>query len=676
MRYPLHLCVMALLCLPCSILLSAMNVNVNVYAVGQGNAVLVKGGGHVMLIDAGSSASRLTALVHNRALKKQGSDVHGKKKYTLYEDADDVPPTQQTSEGFEHATPESHTESGSSAPSDRSSQSPPPNPTTAQPERHNKRKREGDHNEGPEQKRRRYEQRVKEKKAKHEKERVKYMQDIFLKIRSELPDDKKPRPKPKASKKGKGAQKKKAQNPLPNRYLQTVVVTHPDKDHYNLIPKLLAPKMNVRIGNIVLSGFWEDYNETFQKWLVAINNANLLDHKPLFTGTRRTDGKWLDGATTEGVARAYNSYLPSRTEQEKKIEKALQIFGGTPHSQGDTPFFEILSMNAGHAQTERAVLPTNTEQSDTAPMDVSASEPVFYRANMGSNANSLVLKLTVPRIRDTQEDGRKESRFVFSGDATRETWGHIYTSFSGILKENPAFLRTDYLLLSHHGSPHEGCTHEKMIELFAPKACLVSVGRHQSYHHPGKATLEMLLSKKGLLWHTAPHTASYFGKRPNATKDDPLLLRRIDDVQKAFFSTFSSGDMQVALHEDFAVHTTYAKTSSYSMFADNKQKVFLGKLYIRPGSVITVPKEQKLSDAFDVLEDDAEEDEETTVVWTKRTQKKQSFLAPHPQTYRPKKPYTQREDFADLPLRHFLYNRQKRQLTPLDALYTPDIEED
>lgn len=670
MRYPLHFCVMALLCLPCSILLSAMNVDVNVYAVGQGNAVLVKGGGHAMLIDAGSSASRLTALVHNRALKKQGSDVHGQKKYALFKSKTAVPPTQQTPEGFEHATPGSQTESGSSAPSNKGSHS----LTHSK-----KRKRKTDHDEGPEQKRRRHEKRVKQKKAKHEKERVKYMKDVLAKIRLELPDDKKPRKKPKTTTKGKRAQKKKAQVPPPNRYLKTVVVTHPDNDHYNLIPKLLAPKMNVRIGNIVLSGFWEDYHDTFQKWLNAMREANLLDHEPLFTGTSRADGKWLDGAATEGIARAYNSYLPGRTALEEKIEKALQIFGGTPHSQDDKPFFEILSMNAGHAQAEQAVLSTNTEQSDAVPMDTGASEPGFYRANMVSNANSLVLKLTVPRTSDTEEDERKESRFVFSGDATRETWDHIYTSFSGILEENPEFLRTDYLLLSHHGSPHEGCTHEKMIELFAPKACLVSVGRHRSYHHPGKATLEMLLSKKGLLWHTVPHTASYFGKRPNATKDDPLLLRRIDNVRQAFFSTFSSGDMHVALHEDFAVYTTYAKTASYSMFADNKQKVFLGKLYIRPGQVITLSKKQKskqkLADAFKALEEDAQKDAAKTLIWQKHKRKKQSFLAPHPQTFCANTPYAQREDFADLPLRHFLYDTKEKQLTPLEALYAPDIEE-
>ncbi len=59
---PLHLYVLAVLCLPFAPLFGVMDVDVNIYAVGQGNGVLVKGGNHAMLIDAGSSASRLTAL--------------------------------------------------------------------------------------------------------------------------------------------------------------------------------------------------------------------------------------------------------------------------------------------------------------------------------------------------------------------------------------------------------------------------------------------------------------------------------------------------------------------------------------------------------------------------------------------------------------------------------------
>ena len=45
LRFPLFI----ILCLPFTPLFGVMNVDVNIYAVGQGNGVLVKGGDHAML---------------------------------------------------------------------------------------------------------------------------------------------------------------------------------------------------------------------------------------------------------------------------------------------------------------------------------------------------------------------------------------------------------------------------------------------------------------------------------------------------------------------------------------------------------------------------------------------------------------------------------------------------
>ncbi len=50
----LRLSLFTILCLPFAPLFCAIDVDVNIYAVGQGNGVLVKGGDHAMLIDAGS----------------------------------------------------------------------------------------------------------------------------------------------------------------------------------------------------------------------------------------------------------------------------------------------------------------------------------------------------------------------------------------------------------------------------------------------------------------------------------------------------------------------------------------------------------------------------------------------------------------------------------------------
>ena len=79
----LRLSLFTILCLPFAPLFCAIDVDVNIYAVGQGNGVLVKGGGHAMLIDAGSSASRLTALFHNRAFRH--GRLEGEKENFIYE---------------------------------------------------------------------------------------------------------------------------------------------------------------------------------------------------------------------------------------------------------------------------------------------------------------------------------------------------------------------------------------------------------------------------------------------------------------------------------------------------------------------------------------------------------------------------------------------------------------
>lgn len=79
----LRLSLFIILCLPFTPLFCAMDVDVNIYAVGQGNGVLVKGRDHAMLIDAGSSASRLTALFHNRAFRGESDRIDGKLSYRV-----------------------------------------------------------------------------------------------------------------------------------------------------------------------------------------------------------------------------------------------------------------------------------------------------------------------------------------------------------------------------------------------------------------------------------------------------------------------------------------------------------------------------------------------------------------------------------------------------------------
>lgn len=657
---PLRLYVLAVLCLPFAPLFCVMDVDVNIYAVGQGNGILVKGGNHAMLIDAGSSASRLTALFHNRAFR-DGRLEGAKERYKI-----DNPKEQEKSldntEGNRETPPPAPSETSTAATpptlssaliQDTSSQTgesssnattPEAASTSPQTTPQERRKRPRNNMESPEESKSANSRPT--KKARHKKEQVAYIEDLLRKIRSDLPDD------------------PNDQSDAPRKYLQTIVVTHPDSDHYDLIPRLLEVQNRVKVDNIVLSGFYEDYENPrqnrFLTWLQQMQTEGLLTNAPLFTGTTRADGKQLDenGEPLEvyeqNYARAYHSYLSDTTEREQQIEEALQIFGGSTDPQNSNPFFEILSMNAGH---------------DTAPVQPSEEDPPVSCINAESNVNSLVLRLSAPCLRNEQSE---INRFVFCGDATERTWERIHKLFARRLKKDPRFLNTDYLLVSHHGSPHDGCTSKTMLKLLAPKICFVSAGRHKKCHHPGKEVIELLTGDESPLWQTKEHSMAYFGVHPTEAqkkkkkghKKKPLCARRRDNITHALFSTFIHGDMHVPMHEDFQVAISYNKMPSVQAYQNDALQDFLCTLHGLPGVSFKIVEGKQATEAMQELEKEAQEDDEHIFVWCQalgQTGNVHPYLA----EVQPNLDYIKREDFFDLPLQHFLYDAENKTFTQM-----------
>jgi len=75
------------------------------------------------------------------------------------------------------------------------------------------------------------------------------------------------------------------------RKINHLVVTHPDSDHYNLIPKILS---GVKISQVFMVGEKDDYYKYFQKWLKAIpsNKKKILgsnDFNPVDTSSTDFD---------------------------------------------------------------------------------------------------------------------------------------------------------------------------------------------------------------------------------------------------------------------------------------------------------------------------------------------------------------------------------------------------
>ncbi len=234
----------------------------------------------------------------------------------------------------------------------------------------------------------------------------------------------------------------------------------------------------------------------------------------------------------EGYARPYSSSIDEavRTETERKIEAALQW----EDVEGDihTPVFQVLSMNAGHAVESM----------------LSGEPYVVHRANEDNNVSSIVLRLS----------GGQNS-VLLTGDAEKPTWAHIIATQKLLeIRSIERDLKTDYVLLSHHGSGSNGATSREFLELFQPKSCFLSVGRHMRYHHPAQATIDSVLSLQSL-FHTNSHSVSYFSKKDQ--KDTHKHKRR--HTRRALFSTLNSGHIHLDLNTD-TVLTSQVKKDTYT----------------------------------------------------------------------------------------------------------------
>lgn len=362
--------------------------------------------------------------------------------------------------------------------------------------------------------------------------------------------------------------------------LKTLVITHADKDHYNLIAKIFTDPKKTEIGTLILSGFKDDYTNNFQDWLQKFptsSHRTSAIKRVIFTGMYNGGENKQMGEGELGYARAYYSGMSDQTEIEKKIEEALNFSSGK--SNTEAPQLKVLSMNAGHT-TEKSGL--------------------IRISNDDKNSNSLVLRL--------EAEGQS---FLFAADATNATWEHIRANFWKKEEE----LQTDYILLSHHGSADEGATREDMLKLFNPKACFLSVGRHLAYHHPREDVLDILMSLSSILT-TKNHVVSYFGRQGD--KDNFSYKRR--RLTQAIFSTLNHGTLSLILQKREQGEKSIVRTSSYmeTVFEGMEHNI-LQKFSVDYDNVYCVEKGKIMQEALQELTNATFQQNKKRIFWKKGT---------------------------------------------------------
>lgn len=337
----------------------------------------------------------------------------------------------------------------------------------------------------------------------------------------------------------------KIREKLPNKNglfkLTTVVISHPDVDHYNLMSYIFAQDVNFKIGTVVLGGRWEQYNTDLKNWLrihyygrchpkkpkanksktvkrsgskaVKVNylSKKILPtnkiKKVIFTGAINGHVKEKNKEPSLPYARAYSSMFKKTTKspREKAIEEALQF----KSKSNQKPTIEILAMNVGYKEP----LDTYKDENDGKTEKSEAS-----------NTSSIVLRI----------EGKKAS-FTITGDADGCTWDFIEGCYLG----DTAKLETDYLLLSHHGALRNGPSRESTLKILKPKVCLISTGRHAKYGHPREEIIERLIRLKSIKTFSEKYPLTYFksdkGKYTRIRQDyDHMICSTIDDGSITF----------------------------------------------------------------------------------------------------------------------------------------------
>lgn len=235
--------------------------------------------------------------------------------------------------------------------------------------------------------------------------------------------------------------KKQPMEELSPIYVQTVVITHPDKDHYGWLTKLFKEKDD-HIDHIIFGGVPEHYDESGELRLK----------------------EWIKIR----LEKKTQIYFPAVSYEPIKSLKDIKLHEGrtwAEHTISPPGFKDALDFGEKVRISFLAVNPTHFKGNGDEILRMSSPED--------DNADSLVLKIT-----------NVEFSAILTGDATEVTTTRIINNNYN----NSDHLKTDILLASHHGSSTHGSNNEKWIKATQPKFVVISNGL--LHGHPNEEAYE------------------------------------------------------------------------------------------------------------------------------------------------------------------------------------------
>ena len=283
-----------------------------------------------------------------------------------------------------------------------------------------------------------------------------------------------------------------------------ILITHPDKDHFNLVEGLMDTA-SIREKTVLLGGPLEDYftsedSRDLMKHLRSkLSQFSFLSHdlseedienlmtkfQEIETARKAMRERYNNAEQKSHIDKEYARSLRKYVEKTFGHKKRGSIFNqklqdflkpgtpaavGSPSRRSGTEFCSSLSLD---------ILSANAGQGD---IHFPGGEMKTIVLNGNDNTNSVVLRVT-----HTKRDRRKQS-IILTGDAEGVTTDQIEERYGDQLEN------TDIMLACHHGAYTNDSNSTSWIEKTSPKVVIFSadVG---GQHHPRCDTVARYLSK-------------------------------------------------------------------------------------------------------------------------------------------------------------------------------------
>ncbi len=214
--------------------------------------------------------------------------------------------------------------------------------------------------------------------------------------------------------------------------------------------------------------------------------------------------------------RDHSAWLPYIYRNLKgRIEdiRVVSFFGGNPKEYG----FEA-GLIRELKTSQREILGINHLFASEVEYDVEQLHPDFLRLSQFGPANLRILAMnkSIPRPKDTNpsslvirfEYGVKS--VMISGDAPGDIIDDLLARTMHKERQYES-LRSDILLLSHHGAKENGTNSMGWLDAVKPKYGVISAGFQQTYKHPTAAALTRLVAVMDKDLKVEPHEVASFG---------------------------------------------------------------------------------------------------------------------------------------------------------------------